>query len=117
MNIASDHHMLFKIHLERRKRQRIAMSVVPIALGMLALFGLQYFPYLGSVGFRVFGLFLAAYPTLIIVALFAIIPVVDTYYTGICKQVLRAIMKKFIMIMKLKQATIKFERTLSSVMS
>ena len=65
--------MIFKISLERRKRQRIAMSVVPIALGMLALFGLPYFPYIEGIGLRIFGLFLPAYPTFIIAALFSVI--------------------------------------------
>ncbi|WP_460160351.1 hypothetical protein [Pseudomonas sp. S2_B10] len=69
MKIADDPFIKYKVHLERRKRQRIVMSVVPIALGMLLLFGLQYFPYLNNEVFQFYGVYLSPYPTLISLAL------------------------------------------------
>lgn len=73
MKIANDPYTTYKTYLERRKRQRMAMSVVPIALGILALFGLPYFSFLDGEVFQVFGLNLLAYPTLISLALFSVV--------------------------------------------
>jgi len=73
MKIANDPFITYKAHLERRKRQRIAMSVVPIALGMLLLFGLQYFPYLDREGFQVFGFYVSAFPALTSLSLSSVV--------------------------------------------